>query len=1171
MLSTLVLVAAAAAIFTVAHVTPFDKYPSVVVAEFVEPLTSSSTIQRIERIVGYPCTEFVLPNGLLLYVDSEATHLRIDAHLNIVAWTLVQNQCADLSVFQRNSSSFTRKRVDMNGNLAVIPALTPTSSVALRIVLHPGVESFASEYTIIDTILATITDSSAVAHVNSDPCLMHIVNVHRDHLDSLAAALMHDVRSLCRIEPLLEPELVNLWSASTIQVPFAMSADNVNAADACPDSICRPLWSVGLRGQGQLLAVSDTGLATSSCHFADTASSVPLSYDGSITADSGHAKVRLYWRGTGGDFVDSDDHGTHVCGTAVGHATGASDSPTSLSASDFNGVAPDARIVMIDSHSSGSGLIIPTPYDTQLLSFAWAAGARVHSGSWGVADFQYTDEDRRIDSFCWFHRSFVAVFAAGNSGESHGAASILSPALAKNALAVGAAMNGWAANDIASGNSPSYPSDAYAYDWLAAFSSRGGSALDCSWMKPNVVGAGGFWVWSAAATSPTSCSNVAATVIGLAGTSMSAPQVAAAALLIRQYFLDGFYFSTPFEPMGSLVRLLLILSTTPLRGVFPLQPTESSSAYAPYGRQYFEGYGRVSIVSVLPISNATAMAVLSNEHTQMTASGQVHRFCVQIMPSSPVDVVIGLVYTDYPSSTSESIASLVNDLDLRVFVDGSTVPHFPNGLSSSADSRSPTEVTRVTSTSGRLRIEVHATAIRFQSQSYALALTVLAASKSVLVEDVPVTGNSVFFSTSPSSSCLLCSSSSYRSSCPAATPTAMPSLPPPPVTTAVTTATTTPVTTSAPTSAPTLAPTVCAFGVSTVMRMWPSQLIYSNDTICCRAFIDFSDHFVDGSSGMIDPIFARLARHVITATVNNRRGVPLPLPSYLHLSDASNLLESHCDDGFVEHSPRTTALVLIDHLSLYNEGMCPEDSSSLNITESCSNEQRRADLLYCSGGSGTYDFDSNTCACDSSHHHSGNCASLHCSGNGASLASDSANSIDQCVCFAGWTGAQCQSCASPPSSDTRYLCVGLEPANVPSSLSHHTHALVVVSSSSVSNRLAGTYYALSSDKDADILPGTSGLDCRCSPIPLGASPSHADAAALALTYARDASVAYALAEPAPRTTSSGFPPPPTPTPTLKPTPTPTLKPTPTPTPNSGVKMIPKKMFLTGLFIGMMMQ
>jgi len=63
----------------------------------------------------------------------------------------------------------------------------------------------------------------------------------------------------------------------------------------------------------------------------------------------------------------------------------------------------------------------------------YAAGARIHSGSWGIDDYVYSDEDRRVDLFCWQHRTFFAVFAAGNDGVSRGAASILSPSLAKNA------------------------------------------------------------------------------------------------------------------------------------------------------------------------------------------------------------------------------------------------------------------------------------------------------------------------------------------------------------------------------------------------------------------------------------------------------------------------------------------------------------------------------------------------------------------------------------------------------------------------------------------------------------------------------------------------------------------------------------------------------------------
>ena len=1275
----------------IAVVATHESDGDVFIVHFRRKLTPSF-VRRIDQTLGYQCVEYVHPDGLLLYLTN-ATMTQLRAHYSASLHSIERvdemERCSpSLTTYRDDRASAlagqtTLNRVLMNGSI-----VSPTSEDdgggalygTLRVLLHNGafsVSPASAWHTLVRDAIETLDESYQVVVVSSQsPELVHIDNVLIDEFSAVAALLIATVSCVCYVEPVHAVQLVNLWSSSTAQLPSAISHSNINVADACSDATCRPLWAAGVRGSGQLVAVSDTGMTTSACHFYDASgASVPVSSSSSvIPADSGHRTVRSYWTGSGGDALDADGHGSHVVGILLGSAdpvNAPADSPSALDARDFDGVAPDARIVMIDAQSGSGGLSIPSPYDTELLRYAYDAGARIHSGSWGIGDWVYSDEDRRVDSFCWTHRSFLAVFAAGNSGGDRGPASILSPALAKNALAVGAAMNGFSANDVASGSTPSSPVDAYAFDWLADFSSRGGAAMTVPWLKPDVVGAGGRYVWSASSTSPSSCSNVASTVIGLAGTSMAAPHVAGAAALMRQYFMDtslNAYSPTQFEPMASLLKCLLASSSTPLRGIFPqigwpLLPL--ATTYAPYGRGYFEGHGHIGIARVLPLAptNATAMLVLANEAQRaMSRSNQVHRYCVAIepaSPSSPVAIVVALAYTDYPSGVV-STPALVNDLDLRVYVDDALVlSAHPNGLTT-RDGRSPLEVVHVATTTGRVRVEVWSHAINFDIQSYSLSIVALQPSTRIRVNGkTSASPDDIEYDETLAGSCVECAAgttyvheciecgngrvegaeecdSATQPCCDAATCTlytdnrdcvapivedtcfvhgtcdgssaecsltaqsvGLSSLvytldvatgdcsTPTTTTTTTTTAaatttstssgattiaspsTTTTTTTTAPTITtmppPTPSPTaaVCSRSVDSIMHALPGAYVHGADAVCCRTFADIRDHYLDGSGGALDPQFERLARQLVAAIVNFRRGVPATAPQLFRIDEAQTLLESHCNAGFAlptASSVRRAAHELVDMLDEYNEGTCVGDDIIERPVQTCVAEQARASALYCEAA-GTYDFTNDVCQCDASHHSSEvTCDALHCSAHGASARDD--NGALRCACLPGWSGTQCSSCdLNPPElRELQYLCIGLDAQRVPIHYAHYTHVLMLVASDTVAARLSGSYYQSGGGgqtKPADLTPGTGSHDCWCltsaTSITPGDYASHADALNAATDYWTLRDALYALAAPFLQSGSTIVDPP------APPGATP-----PSPTPNSGARLDARAVSTTAL-------
>ena len=113
--------------------------------------------------------------------------------------------------------------------------------------------------------------------------------------------------------------------------------------------------------------------------------------------------------------------------------------------------------------------------------------------------------------------------------------------------------------------------------------------------KPDVVAPG--TVASAAA-------GKACGVAVFRGTSMATPIVAGSAVLVRQYFMQGFYPTGQatkgheFEPSGALVKAVIIGGATPLSGFteagLPLEPTPSRR----------QGYGRVTLSQSLPIGGS---------------------------------------------------------------------------------------------------------------------------------------------------------------------------------------------------------------------------------------------------------------------------------------------------------------------------------------------------------------------------------------------------------------------------------------------------------------------------------------------------------------------------------------------------------------------------------------
>ncbi len=401
------------------------------------------------------------------------------------------------------------------------------------------------------------------------------------------------------------------------------------------------VWENGITGEGEIGGVMDTGLDYYSCFFRDTTV---------ITPGPAHRKVIAYHvlSSYADDFATCDlSHGTHVSGTFLGYP----DTTASLY-HRFKGMAYGAKVVFGDVGSPSCGNCNSVCYSSTLYdiltNYFYPDGARVINMSFGSPWNSYTSSARDVDRFMWDYPDALVVVAAGNNS-SDGAyedRTLGSPATAKNVLSVGAT----GPFNVSGG-----------YDEYRAYYSSQGPAYDGR-IKPEVMTPGGDYRWgfiTSAKNRTDRTPSCRVTGYSFQGTSMAAPAAAGAALLVRQYFRDGFYPSgqaTPsdaFTPQGSLLKAMLILAAEPLANEPP----------PPNGEV---GFGRINLSKAMYFRNAPPEykhRLFVVDDTVGISQGDTAVFHVDLGCSESVMtdyVKVVLSWTDAPG------AYLQNDLDLIV-------------------------------------------------------------------------------------------------------------------------------------------------------------------------------------------------------------------------------------------------------------------------------------------------------------------------------------------------------------------------------------------------------------------------------------------------------------------------------------------------------------------------
>jgi hypothetical protein len=455
-----------------------------------------------------------------------------------------------------------------------------------------------------------------------------------------------------------------------------------------------PVWDHGIHGEDQIVGVMDSGLDYNSCWFREVGAAPP---------GPSHRKVidySLY----GGVAYDGCDigHGTHVCGTLAGDQ-----SYINAGNYSYNGMAYKAKIALQDvgeddewSCSVGS-VNVPSSL-TAAFSAAYGLGARFHTNSWGSTSTAYDSYSVDVDNFMWSHQDFLVCFAAGNSGPS--GSTVGSPGTAKNCITAGATRR------------PPNQST------IASYSSRGPTPDNR--YKPTVVAPGGEAGYSYINSADNNTGNPPAQTCNVAsdpfqGTSMATPAICGTAVLVRQYYADGWYPNgTPtagdeFAPSAALVKATVVNSATDIST--PDIPNNN------------EGWGRVLLDDALYFDGDARELVVEDVTPGLTTGGS-ETYELEV-DSSMVPLEITLVWTDYPATSGASVA-LQNNLDLSVTHPGGQVYKgnvMSGGISvagGSYDNRNVEEVVRFDhATPGMYTIEVTGASVPHGPQPFALVST----------------------------------------------------------------------------------------------------------------------------------------------------------------------------------------------------------------------------------------------------------------------------------------------------------------------------------------------------------------------------------------------------------------------------------------------------------------
>lgn len=186
-------------------------------------------------------------------------------------------------------------------------------------------------------------------------------------------------------------------------------------------------WDMGLRGDGQVIAIADTGLDTGT--FTDSGGRPHLHDDFGRQGDLVNpSRVRAVFPpsalqpGLPSTWDDRWDHGTSVAAVALGNGALSGSTPSSdLYSTSHAGIAPKAQLVVeciaYTDGAGNSGSTLGRSVSDDLMGLAERVGASVHSTSMGGSpDSSYGWTSAEWDEAAWDHPQMTLLVGAGNWG-----------------------------------------------------------------------------------------------------------------------------------------------------------------------------------------------------------------------------------------------------------------------------------------------------------------------------------------------------------------------------------------------------------------------------------------------------------------------------------------------------------------------------------------------------------------------------------------------------------------------------------------------------------------------------------------------------------------------------------------------------------------------------------
>jgi hypothetical protein len=461
---------------------------------------------------------------------------------------------------------------------------------------------------------------------------------------------VNDVPSFARLNTVQYIEPIYEMEPTNANMQWIMQTD-------IPDN--RRIWNMGLQGEGQIIAVADTGLDFDHRFFREDGATIQTGDIYNVT-DPNRRKVIRYqvmsswigidpltdpwaWKDSAYMWVTGNitsGHGTMVSGTLAGN-----DDP--LAASPNDGIAKGSKIYLQDIGTlyknpewsdwwDDSLRYIPDDYHYLFLD-PYLNGSRIHSNSWGAKNIDYDLEARMVDMFMWEYPEMLVVFSTGNDGLNGPG----SPATAKSTIAVG-----W--------HDP-YPNQ----DRVDASSSVGPTA---DGRRTPTVMAIGEGVSSRSSGDNWDSSNIG-NEIAWAGTSYSGPVVSGLAAITRQYYTEGWYptgsavAGNGFTPSGALLKSTMAVAGQQMQGTRADRKSEGTWP------NYAQGWGRVVLDNALYFpGDASRLQVV--DHKEGLDTGEAVEYTYYVA-SGAIPFKVALAYSDYPGA-SPTTHALVNNLDLLV-------------------------------------------------------------------------------------------------------------------------------------------------------------------------------------------------------------------------------------------------------------------------------------------------------------------------------------------------------------------------------------------------------------------------------------------------------------------------------------------------------------------------